>query len=1266
MSARASEDVDVHIGNMRVSSDGTVRRAQNVSNTEPSHTVSSQAVDDHDHQATYYHDAELDVGGRLGDGSESFDTDACSMDSVMQDYLDNISQDNMEVSQGFMNSFRARHIDEIFGCESFEDDDASQSLSPRCAQTTPASHSHPAARSTSEPPPGPPAHACTESPACPSSCQAPLSAMPRSGHASDWLSSEMFALASACRQSREQGLRPSANSRSQSIPSHMVTTASLAMADAHSGATPPPDTDDAATATAKIKPPIKMSQLKGRISKGKKDRKKLQRKERRQERAGDVRLPALKPKNSFQGFNPLAISKALRHFVRDAAAADSAAQARSAEMWLRGCPEDVQRVCRPDASGGIIVLCGMLAEGAGWAGKAARLCGVSPEMSVLPDGSHALRMVRGPASGPSGRWRSVSCAEDGTLLAAPSAFMQQMIGQALRNVQSLRSAAEPTAAARGRTGRRGPPRAVSQKRGGGGAGPGARHGAMAAQVAEQPTAFVSGGVIRDARSDRMVIPAAARVGFASGAAGEAAGAAGGTIGDASVHGLSCMEDRAGVVPLQLGAAVDAAESAERLGQPCHACGDGESTAPAAGQLRPESSGADADMHEAAEVAGAGLGAAGRAAAVSPVAVAPEQEAREERPLSPPQRLGLGLGGGTGVNSCAAAAVDMAGRAADGRGASAEAQAAGPAQEVAADAVPLFELAFEGFMIGGGSNGVNDSPWAARSAMPGAPVRDGTEVEVTAEFASAYVPGCLPNDNSRLAKKARKKAAKESRRAVRRGHDSTGAESATGGLGSQLQHGQGNPGFGAFEQHTRGIGAKLLKQMGYQEGQGLGKDSQGMVDPIQPRRWQNRAGIGKHPPPPPPLAPLPSPAPSHHLCPHHPSCPIPAAPNPQPLPQHYGPPQPTAPPIIQQHFCYIIHPLPPPPPPLPCPPPANHLHSSTHAAHPQPTLGRSPSQPSLSDFTIQILNAPTPPSPTPAAAWPLAKQLSVAPSLSSQPSFRSTATIDNLDCHTNRGPQPTCSSPWDERPSERPWLGGRGASAARSNGCAQCGSATQWHPSMQMAVQARRAAHRHWSMMPARSGHAKRMATAGERKQDRLLKPATNTHKSRPQKASVKAPASRTKASGDVQKKAQVLQSMRKLSLSVAGAGSKTEDSESEGSAETKLPQSQETSCKPQPGTVLNEAMPALAAAITKTQRKRARSKRAAAAKKAQEALAKATPEEATGACRKGKAALVAAKQALAAASVPAFQAATVKDERAQFDDKTHGVYLKEDVKDECS
>ncbi|XP_010159800.1 PREDICTED: zinc finger CCCH-type with G patch domain-containing protein isoform X1 [Eurypyga helias] len=39
-------------------------------------------------------------------------------------------------------------------------------------------------------------------------------------------------------------------------------------------------------------------------------------------------------------------------------------------------------------------------------------------------------------------------------------------------------------------------------------------------------------------------------------------------------------------------------------------------------------------------------------------------------------------------------------------------------------------------------------------------------------------------------------------------------------------------FGGWEAHTRGIGSKLLVQMGYQFGKGLGKNSEGRVEPVQ--------------------------------------------------------------------------------------------------------------------------------------------------------------------------------------------------------------------------------------------------------------------------------------------------------------------------------------------------------------------------------------------------------------------------------------------------
>ncbi|EDW76379.2 uncharacterized protein Dwil_GK15423 [Drosophila willistoni] len=53
--------------------------------------------------------------------------------------------------------------------------------------------------------------------------------------------------------------------------------------------------------------------------------------------------------------------------------------------------------------------------------------------------------------------------------------------------------------------------------------------------------------------------------------------------------------------------------------------------------------------------------------------------------------------------------------------------------------------------------------------------------------------------------------------------------------------------GAWEQHTRGIGAKLLLQMGYEPGRGLGKDLQGISQPVQAHVRKGRGAIGAYGP-----------------------------------------------------------------------------------------------------------------------------------------------------------------------------------------------------------------------------------------------------------------------------------------------------------------------------------------------------------------------------------------------------------------------------------
>ncbi|KAK2646649.1 hypothetical protein Ddye_021844 [Dipteronia dyeriana] len=67
------------------------------------------------------------------------------------------------------------------------------------------------------------------------------------------------------------------------------------------------------------------------------------------------------------------------------------------------------------------------------------------------------------------------------------------------------------------------------------------------------------------------------------------------------------------------------------------------------------------------------------------------------------------------------------------------------------------------------------------------------------------------------------------------------------LGRKEPHGNSvknaSQNIGAFEKHTKGFGSKMMAKMGFVEGTGLGKDSQGIVNPLAAVRLLKSRGLG---------------------------------------------------------------------------------------------------------------------------------------------------------------------------------------------------------------------------------------------------------------------------------------------------------------------------------------------------------------------------------------------------------------------------------------
>lgn len=57
--------------------------------------------------------------------------------------------------------------------------------------------------------------------------------------------------------------------------------------------------------------------------------------------------------------------------------------------------------------------------------------------------------------------------------------------------------------------------------------------------------------------------------------------------------------------------------------------------------------------------------------------------------------------------------------------------------------------------------------------------------------------------------------------------------------------KGAQNIGAFEKHTKGFGSKMMAKMGFVEGMGLGRDSQGIVNPLVAVRLPKSRGLGAY-------------------------------------------------------------------------------------------------------------------------------------------------------------------------------------------------------------------------------------------------------------------------------------------------------------------------------------------------------------------------------------------------------------------------------------